>query len=356
MRKYDTYGLPLAIWVYETVPVLGARFVRRGETRCPRMHHWRSSRAERCPTGKQLPTLFDDPQFEVILELTSFMEEEARGLVRDLGVPHTPDEMSDPSLDRDWEGGPADRRSPPPRASPPPLASPPSRVSSPSLASPPSRASPPLVASPPPGPWSPSLASPPSRDLPRVSPGHSDDLYARLIGFIAEEVRALRRDLTERVDDLGRELTGRVDDLVGKVDYLTGRIDDMGRELTGRVDDLSHDVGILQSSIVELQDTVAGFRGDLAGRRWGDRGDGGDHDGEGGRDGDGEGGHPHFWRDKTLDSLWLSMEGVAPMGMGEGTTEGVGPTGGAEEVAMEGEAPMGGRRNGPGGREDAQRD
>ncbi|XP_022899469.1 uncharacterized protein LOC111412802 [Olea europaea var. sylvestris] len=112
MRKYDTYGLPLAvqIWGYETVPVLGARFAQRGETRCPRMHHWRSSRAEGCPTGKQLSALLDDPQLEVIPELTPSMEEEARGLVRDLGVPHTPDEeMPDPSLDRDWEGGPADR-------------------------------------------------------------------------------------------------------------------------------------------------------------------------------------------------------------------------------------------------------
>ncbi|CAA2972251.1 Hypothetical predicted protein, partial [Olea europaea subsp. europaea] len=26
MRKYDTYGLPLAIWTYEAVPILGARF------------------------------------------------------------------------------------------------------------------------------------------------------------------------------------------------------------------------------------------------------------------------------------------------------------------------------------------
>ncbi|XP_022880829.1 uncharacterized protein LOC111398106 [Olea europaea var. sylvestris] len=224
MRKYDTYGLPLAvqIWVYETVP-------------------------------------------------------EARGLVRDLGVPHTPDEeMPDPSLDRDWV---SDRRSPPPGPSPPPLASSPPRVSSPPLASPPSRASPSLVASPPPGPSPPPLASPPSRHLPCVSPGHSDDLYAHLTGFIAEEVGALRRDLTERVDDLGRELTGRVNDLAGK--------------------------------------------------------------------------------------------GVAPMGMGEGTTEGVAPTGGAEEVATGGGG-LGGRGGGggdggggpygggggggPRGREDARRD
>ncbi|XP_022873716.1 uncharacterized protein LOC111392593 [Olea europaea var. sylvestris] len=273
----------LQIWVYEIAPVLGARFAQRGETRLVEMSI--------C-------------QLEVIPELTPSMKEEARGLVQDLGVSHTPDEeMSDPSLDRDWEGGPADRQSPSPRASPPPLASPPSRVSSPPLASPPSRASPPLVASPPPGPSPPPLASPPSRRLPRVSPGHSVDFYARLTGFIAEEVGTLRRDLTERVDDLGRELTGRVDDLAGRVDYLTGRVDDMGRELTGRVEDLSHDVGILQSSVVDLQDTVAALRGDLADRRWGDRGDGGDHDREGGRDDDGEGGHPHFWRDETLESL-----------------------------------------------------
>ncbi|XP_022849830.1 uncharacterized protein LOC111371911 [Olea europaea var. sylvestris] len=281
-------------------------------------------------------------QLEVILELTPSIEEEAWGPVRDLGVPHTPDEeMPDPRLDRDWEGGPADRRSPPSGPSPPPFASSPPRVSSPPLASPPSRASPPLVASPPPGSSPPPLASPPSRHLPRVSPGHSDDLYARLTGFI-EEVDALRRDLTEMVDDLGRELTGRVDYLAGKVDYMTRRVDDMGRELTGRVDDLSYDVGILQSSVVDLQDTVAALRGDLADRRWGDRGDGGNHDREGGKDGDGEGGHPHFWRDETLESLWLSMEGVAPMGMGEGTTEGVASTGGAEEVATKGEAPTGG--------------
>ncbi|XP_022854659.1 classical arabinogalactan protein 9-like [Olea europaea var. sylvestris] len=151
------------------------------------------------------------------------MEEEARGLVLDLGVPHTPDEeMPDPSLDRDWV---SDRRSPPPGSSPPPLASSPPRVSSPPLASPPSRAPPPLVASPPPGPSPPPLASPQCRHLPHVSP--------------AEEVDALRRDLTERVDDLGRELIGRVDDLAGRVDYMTGR------------------------------DTVAALRGDLAGRRWG---------------------------------------------------------------------------------------
>ncbi|XP_022899326.1 uncharacterized protein LOC111412625 [Olea europaea var. sylvestris] len=185
------------------------------------------------------------------------MEEEAQGLVRDLGIPHTPDEeMSDPSLDQDWV---SDRRSPPPKVSPPPLTSPPSKVSSPPLASPPSRASPPLVTSPPSGPSPSPLASPPSKHLPRVSPGHGDNLYARLTGFIAEEVGALRRDLTERVDDLA-----------GKVDYLTGR------------------------------------------------------------------------RDETLESLWLSMEGVTPMRMGEGTTKGVTPTGGAEEVAMEGEAPTGG--------------
>ncbi|XP_022849869.1 atherin-like [Olea europaea var. sylvestris] len=173
-----------------------------------------------------------------------------------------------------------------PRASPPPLASSPPRVSSPPLASPPSRASPPLVASPPSGPSPPPLASPPSRHLPRVSPGHSDDLYARLTGFIAKEVGALRRDLTERVDDLGRELTGRVDDLAGRVDYMTGR------------------------------DTVAALRGDLAGRRWGDRGDGGDHDREGGRDGGG------------------------PDGDGRGDYGGGALTGGVEEVATEGEAPM----------------
>ncbi|XP_022883509.1 transcriptional regulator ovo-like [Olea europaea var. sylvestris] len=244
------------------------------------------------------------------------MEEEARSLVRDLGVPHTPDEeMPDPSLNRDWV---SDRRSPPPGPSPPPLASSPSRVSSPPLASPPSRASPPLVASPPSGPSLPPLASPPSRHLPRVSPGYSDDLYARLTGFIAEEVDALRRELTERVDDLGRELTGRVDDLAGK------------------------------SSVVDLQDTVAALRGDLAGRRWRDRGDGGNHDRESGRDGDGEGGYPHFWRDETLESLWLSMEGVAPMGMGEGRGGGGGDGGGG---------PHGGGGGGvPGGREDARRD
>ncbi|CAA2993156.1 Hypothetical predicted protein [Olea europaea subsp. europaea] len=145
----------------------------------------------------------------------------------------------------------------------------------------------------------------------------------------------------------------------------------MGRELIGRVDDLSHDVEILQSSVVDFQDTVAALKGDLAGRRWWDRGDGGDHDREGGRDGDGKGGHPHFWRDETLESLWLSMEGVAPMGIGEGTTEGVAPTRGAEEVVTEGEASTGrggsgsdggggpdgrGGGGGPGGREDARRD
>ncbi|CAA2989650.1 Hypothetical predicted protein [Olea europaea subsp. europaea] len=156
------------------------------------MHHWRSSRAEGYPTGKQLSALLEDPQLEVIPELTPSMEEEARGLVRDLGVPHTPDkEMSDPELGPRLEGCPADRRSPPPRASPPPLASPPSRASLP------------LVASPSPGPSSPPLASPPSRHLPRVSSGHSDDLYACLTEFIAEKVGTLRRDLTERVDDLG---------------------------------------------------------------------------------------------------------------------------------------------------------
>lgn len=101
----------------------------------------------------------------------------------------------------------------------------------------------------------------------------------------------------------------------------------MGRELTRRVDNLSHDVRILQSFVVDLQGIVAALRGDLAGRRWRDRGDGGDHNREGGRDGDREGGHPHFWRDEILESLWLSMEGVAPMGMGEGTTEGMAPDG-----------------------------
>ncbi|XP_022886837.1 uncharacterized protein LOC111402726 [Olea europaea var. sylvestris] len=52
IRKYDTYGLPLTvqIWAYETVHLMGARFARRGETRCPRMHHWRASRSEGCST------------------------------------------------------------------------------------------------------------------------------------------------------------------------------------------------------------------------------------------------------------------------------------------------------------------
>ncbi|XP_022898982.1 uncharacterized protein LOC111412324 [Olea europaea var. sylvestris] len=140
------------------------------------------------PTGKQLSALLDDPHLEVIPELTSSIEEEARGLVRDVGVLYTEDEeMSDSSLDRDWEGGPADQRSPPPRASSQPLTSPPPRASPPPLASPPPRVSP----------------SPSSRHVPRVSSIHSDDLYAHLTGFIAEEVGALQRELTERVDDLG---------------------------------------------------------------------------------------------------------------------------------------------------------
>ncbi|XP_022845370.1 uncharacterized protein LOC111368377 [Olea europaea var. sylvestris] len=201
-------------------------------------------------------------QLEVIPELTPSMEEEARGLVRDLGVLHTPDEeMSDPSLDRDWV---SDRRSPPPRASPLPFASPPSRVWSLPLASPPSR------ASPPPGPSPSPSASPLSRHLPRVSSGHSDDLYARLTGFIAEE-----------------------------------------------------------SSVVDFKDTVAVLRGDLDGRRWGDRGDGRDHDREGGRDG--------------------------------GGLDGRGGGGGDEGGGLDGRDGGGGPDGrdgggGPGGREDARRD
>ncbi|XP_022858802.1 uncharacterized protein LOC111379619 [Olea europaea var. sylvestris] len=223
-------------------------------------------------SGGRCIWVYETVPLEVMPELTPSMEEEARGLVRDLGVPHTPNEEM---------------------ASPPPLASSPPRVSSPPLASPPSRASPPLVASPPPGPSPSPLASPPSRHLSRVSPEHSDDLYARLTGFIAEEVGTLRRDLTERVNDLGRELTGRVDDLAGRVDYLTGR------------------------------DTVAALRGDLAGG--GPDGDGrGDYEG-GGPDGrDGGGGHPDE--------------------RGGGGDDG----GGGPDVGDGG--------GGPGGREDARRD
>ncbi|XP_022883878.1 uncharacterized protein LOC111400721 [Olea europaea var. sylvestris] len=223
-------------------------------------------------------------QSSVIPELTPSMEEDARGLVRDLGVLHTPDEeMSDPSLDRDWESSPADRQSPPPRASPPPLASSPSRVSSPPLALPP------LVASPPSGPSPPPLALPPSRHLPRVSPGHSDDLYARLTGFIAEEIGALRRDLTER-------------------------------------------------------DTIAVLRGDLAGRRWWDRGNGGDHDREDDRDGDGEGGgslngdgRGDYKGDGPDERGGGGGDGGGgPDGRGEGGGNGgEGSDGGTEEVAPE---------------------
>ncbi|CAA2989651.1 Hypothetical predicted protein [Olea europaea subsp. europaea] len=113
----------------------------------------------------------------------------------------------------------------------------------------------------------------------------------------------------------------------------------MGRELTGRVYDLSHDVGILQSSIVDLQDTVAAFRGDLAGRRWGTEG------------------MAEIMRvaEMVMERGVTHIFGVmrhwsncgclcrgGPDGDREGTTEGVALTGVVEEVAMEGEALTGG--------------
>ncbi|XP_022874029.1 uncharacterized protein LOC111392861 [Olea europaea var. sylvestris] len=76
-RKYDAYGLPLAlqIWVYETVPILASRYARRGETRYPRMHHWR---AQDKPLARQLSALLDDPELEVLTELAPSIEEESQ--------------------------------------------------------------------------------------------------------------------------------------------------------------------------------------------------------------------------------------------------------------------------------------
>ncbi|CAI9768272.1 unnamed protein product [Fraxinus pennsylvanica] len=192
MRKYDTYGLPLAvqIWAYETVPHLGTRFARRGETQCPRMDHWRASRADGCPSGKQLSALIDDPQLEVLMELTPSMEEESRGLVRELVVPHTPrDQMSDSIEDQDRERGPVDQRSPPPSTESPPL---------------PMRSH-----------------SSPSRHVPRGSPAHSD-LYVLLAGFMAEmreEIGVLRGEAKRKtfVDGMYSKLFREVDHVKRKV-------------------------------------------------------------------------------------------------------------------------------------------
>ncbi|XP_022891304.1 uncharacterized protein LOC111406240 isoform X1 [Olea europaea var. sylvestris] len=127
-RKYDAYGLPLAlqIWVYETIPILASRYARRGETRCPRMHHWR---AQDKPLAKQLSALLDDPELEVLTELAPSIEEKSQSYIRELFVSIAPDDqMPESSVVRDREGHPV---SPPLKRSRPTRISPPSRRSCP---------------------------------------------------------------------------------------------------------------------------------------------------------------------------------------------------------------------------------
>lgn len=76
-RKYDAYGLSLAlqVWMYETVPILVDQYAKRVETCCPRIYQWR---AHGKPLGKQISALLDDPEVEVLTELTPSIKEEGQ--------------------------------------------------------------------------------------------------------------------------------------------------------------------------------------------------------------------------------------------------------------------------------------